>query len=377
MSPLPAAPFTLRHEDGQPVWPWPYATAEVPAVPLRWKARPEDFRVEELPAVTPVGHGDHLYLCIEKRGIPTDEAVRRLARALGKRPRDAGVAGRKDAQAVALQTVSFEHVDDQRRSALAQAESDELRVLAAERHTTKLKRGQSLGNRFQLALREIEPERAGDVRRVLDLLIRRGLPNGFGAQRFGMHGDNAAAGLALLEDAGAPGRHGGPRARRGPARPEARFLVSALQSWLFNEVLAARSESYDRLLTGDLALDHASGRVFPAKKSAEEAECVRRGELSPTGPLVGRALRSPEADAGALEAAVLALHPRGLAALTRHGRWSWPGSRRPLRVPLRAVALSAGTDEHGPFTRLDFDLPPGSYASVLVTELAKDRLRVG
>ena len=54
----------------------------------RWplRATPETFVVEEIPAYLPAGEGEHTYLWIEKRGLTTPEAVRRLARALGVSP---------------------------------------------------------------------------------------------------------------------------------------------------------------------------------------------------------------------------------------------------------------------------------------------------
>jgi tRNA pseudouridine13 synthase len=46
-------------------------------------------------------------------------------------------------------------------------------------------------------------------------------------------------------------------------------------------------------------------------------------------------------------------------------------ARRPLRVPLRNAAASAGADAHGPFVRVAFDLPAGACATVVVRELTR------
>ena len=45
------------------------------------------------------------------------------------------------------------------------------------------------------------------------------------------------------------------------------------------------------------------------------------------------------------------------------------GSRRPLRVPVSQSTLTSGVDEHGDFIRVQFELPAGSYATVLIDEL--------
>jgi len=55
---------------------------------VRVKSQPEDFVVEEVGLYEPGGVGDHTYFRVEKRGITTHEAARRLAKALGKRPND-------------------------------------------------------------------------------------------------------------------------------------------------------------------------------------------------------------------------------------------------------------------------------------------------
>ena len=66
----------------------------------------EDFVVEEVPRSAPEGEGEHCWILVEKRGVSTSEAIRRLARRLVKDPRDLGFAGRKDARAVARQWIS-------------------------------------------------------------------------------------------------------------------------------------------------------------------------------------------------------------------------------------------------------------------------------
>ena len=56
-----------------------YVTADLAPVPGEARVEPEDFVVDEVPLYEPSGEGEHLYLKIEKRGIPTHEAVRRLS----------------------------------------------------------------------------------------------------------------------------------------------------------------------------------------------------------------------------------------------------------------------------------------------------------
>src|SRR5215218_1385672 len=71
------------------------------------KQRVEDFFVQELPLYEPTGAGEHVYIEIQKIGIPTFEAIHRLAHALNVSPRDIGYAGMKDAQAISRHIFSI------------------------------------------------------------------------------------------------------------------------------------------------------------------------------------------------------------------------------------------------------------------------------
>ena len=47
------------------------------------------------------------------------------------------------------------------------------------------------------------------------------------------------------------------------------------------------------------------------------------------------------------------------------------GARRPLRVPLTFPEIEAGSDEHGEYIRVAFDLPRGAFATVALEEIMK------
>ncbi|NIP77778.1 MAG: tRNA pseudouridine(13) synthase TruD, partial [Gemmatimonadetes bacterium] len=47
----------------------PYLTRARPGLAAVFKARWEDFEVDEIPAIEPDGTGDHLWLEVEKRGL--------------------------------------------------------------------------------------------------------------------------------------------------------------------------------------------------------------------------------------------------------------------------------------------------------------------
>ncbi|HWU87658.1 MAG TPA: tRNA pseudouridine(13) synthase TruD, partial [Kofleriaceae bacterium] len=81
----------------------PYLTADLPGIGGVLRRTDDDFAVDEVPAYAPSGAGDHVFVRIEKRGLTTPQAVLAIARALGVRDRDIGVAGMKDRRAVTTQ----------------------------------------------------------------------------------------------------------------------------------------------------------------------------------------------------------------------------------------------------------------------------------
>ncbi|MDJ0846764.1 MAG: tRNA pseudouridine(13) synthase TruD [Myxococcota bacterium] len=310
---------------------------------------PDDFRVDEVPLYAPSGEGGHTFVHVEKRCRSTEEVARALARAAGVAPRDVGYAGRKDRFAVTTQWFSVPGLPPEQARRL---ELPGVRVLAADAHPHKLRTGQLRANRFAITLRDPGAPFAA-LGRNLARLVERGMPNRFGEQRFGREGDNAERGRGLLA--------GSLRVRD---RREARFLVSAFQAEVFNAVLADRAPDFDRVQRGDVAVVHESGGLFLVEDPEREAPRAAAFEISPTGPVFGTRVRRPEGLPGERERAILAEHgideslrpPRGLRLR---------GGRRALRVQPQEARLA----ELREGVQLEFTLPPGSYATVLVEEL--------
>ncbi|HVP67573.1 MAG TPA: tRNA pseudouridine(13) synthase TruD [Anaeromyxobacteraceae bacterium] len=335
----------------------PWITADVPGSGGAVKASPEDFRVDEIPAYLPSGQGEHLYLHVEKRGRTTRDVVRALAAALGVDERDAGVAGLKDRQAVTTQWLSFHTPRDPDPASLSE---DGFRVLSVSRHANKLRTGHSRGNRFQILVRGGD---TGAARACAAALAERGFPNFFGPQRFGVAGRNADLGRAILI-----GRLDDPDARRAARdRFLRRLCLSAWQSLLFNRWLEERIRDglFERAVNGDVMKKLETGGVFTCSDAAVDGERVRRFEISPAGPMFGHKLRPAEGEAAEREARILAAEGIGQAELARAGGEA-EGTRRAGRLPLQ-VELEATAEGY----RAAFELPRGSYATVVMGELVK------
>jgi tRNA pseudouridine13 synthase len=322
---------------------------------LTFTPSPETFTVEEIPSYGPSGEGTHLFLWIEKRGLTTFDAIARIARALGVAPRDVGYAGLKDRHALTRQQLSVPGLDPARALEIAGAD---LTVKTALPHPHKLRLGHLRGNRFEVTLTgEATEEERAQLRARFVALAATGVPNRFGAQRFGAAGDNAAVGLALLR---------GERRERDKRRR--RLLLSALQSAVFNRALELRAASgaLAEVRAGDVLQKIESGGLFVTTDPVLDQSRVDRGELCPTGPLPGgREIEPPPGTpARAIDDQAIAAVGATREEFAGAGR-ELPGARRAVLLKPSEATIEIGPAPDGP-TRVLFSLPPGAYATVFI-----------
>jgi tRNA pseudouridine13 synthase len=321
----------MTHPRYTPLPPWPSAyPASGGSATL--KRLNEDFCVTELPLQQPSGQGEHLWLWVEKNGANTVFVAQQLALAAQVQDRDVGYAGLKDRHAITRQWFSI-YLPKGETPDLTRLSHPEFKVLSQSRHVKKLRPGDLQGNRFEIVLRDVAGDR-GAIEANLQAIASKGVPNYFGAQRFGQAGANVEQGRAML-------------AREIRVRnPKMKGLyLSAARSFVFNELLALRLSQglWGQTLPGDVLDDTGQ----------------------PTGPLWGRGRVKTTDEALALEQALAERHAvlceglehagleqerRALVARPEDLSWAWP----------QADQLVLG-----------FSLPAGSYATVVLNEVLR------
>ncbi len=325
-------------------------TADLPGCGGRIRSHPDDFRVREIPAYLPEGRGSHTFVRFEKVGLTTREVVLLLA-SEGVPERSIGVAGLKDKLARTEQWLSLPNAHAGAVEALDAAEG--VSVLEVSRHRNKLGIGHLRGNEFTVRVREVGPDALPRARAVLAALELCGTPNYLGPQRFGRFGRNAVDGYREVSGQQV---QGGVRMRR--------FFVMALQSHLFNLLLAGRVDDgrYTSVVEGDWARKHDTGGTFEVRDEAVEAARAHALEISATLPLYGSRVRVSGAAAGAYERELLARFSL---------RWEQFRARRGDRRVTRLAGLGASLEEEPSGLLLRFTLPRGSYATTLLREVTK------
>ena len=331
----------------------PLFTADLPGTGGRIRVHDDDFEVEEVPSYEPCGSGDHLFLWIEKRGVAPEFFARTIAQRLNTHPGNVGTAGLKDRHAVTRQWVS---VPKECAANISKLDADNVRVLRTGRHTNKLKPGHLRGNRFRILVRDASRE--ADVGAVVERIRTQGLPNYYGPQRFGRDGGTVDLGLQCL-------------AGKAPKRIRPflfRFALSAVQSLLFNDYLSRRMKDglFRTVLEGDVMTKWPFGGMFVAKDAAAEQLRFDTRETVTAGPMFGKKTFPAEAIAAEREAVVLRDNGLSIGSFGGFGKLVM-GTRRQNLVYLDD--LSHAWEPDG--LRLNFTLPAGSYATVLLAEVMK------
>jgi tRNA pseudouridine13 synthase len=338
----------------------PVATHDLPGVGGTIGPAEDDFIVDELPLYEPSGEGEHLYVRLQKRGMTTRDAVRIVADSAGVPSNEIGTAGMKDKHAVTTQWMSLPARRAQAPESWTLPES--LRVVETARHGNKLRTGHLAGNRFRIRITGTDGDALARANGILDRIRERGLPNYFGAQRFGRGGDGLEGALEWLRgEAGL-----GPRRRAPPF--ERKLFTSVVQAEIFNRYATARiARGLDQPLVGEVVRLDGSGSLFVVEEPAREMPRWAAHDIHPTGPIIGPKMRAPREEPLAMEnvaAAALGLEERTRTALGRHG----DGTRRDLLLWPKDMSVTSSGE--GALT-VDLLLPSGSYATVLVRELTR------
>jgi tRNA pseudouridine13 synthase len=304
------------------------------------KNSPDDFKVDEILGFDLSGEGEHLFLLVEKRGLNTEELVKKIASATNYSEKHISYAGIKDRQAVTRQWLSI-HCPGQEIPDVNTLAGEEWRVIESKRHLKKLKTGALEGNAFQLTIRDIVG--IDEIEKRLQQIKRHGVPNYFGSQRFGYDGQNLIKAKRLLIDG---------------IKTKNRFLrgiyYSTARSFLFNLILSERikQDAWDKALPGDVMQLGGKNSIFTIDEVDDIIqERVKSFDISPAAPLWGlgkelvsdkaliiqqNALAGFEAFCVALEQHKLERAYRALMLKPEEMSWEWQNDLLVLKFNLQA-----------------------------------------
>ncbi len=336
-----------------------------------------DFVVTEIPLYEFSGEGEHLILKVRKKGLTTWQMIQAISEQSGVKVRDIGYAGLKDKEAMTIQYIS---INKKFEDKLENFSHESIKILERFYHKNKIKIGHLKGNKFFIRLKKVNPVSAKQIGEAIKNISKFGMPNYFGFQRFGRDGNNYEVGKEIIE---------GKKNIRN--RKEREFLINSYQSHLFNLWLSKRVEvnklisSFNekelvdilnlskeevkllksqihpfKLLRGDLANHYPYGRVFEVENYEEQNRFLDK-EIVPTGLLSGKKQLLSEDLAYGYEKEFVDENITANGA--RRFAWIFPSD------------IENSYKESEFWYELHFFLPKGSYATVLLEEIAHKEIR--
>ena len=346
------------------------------SIDFHFKQTPRDFVVEEIPLYEFNGEGEHLILHVRKKGLSTLELIAVIAKYLGIKNKEIGYAGLKDKHAMTKQYISLHKKYEEKMDNFSH---ENIKILSKTYHNNKLRIGHLAGNRFFIKLKKVNHTSAKKIDEALKNISAYGMPNFFGYQRFGTDGNNHVDGEKIAK--------GEKKERNVKVK---KLLISAYQSHLFNlwlsrrleintlvqnfevkelepllnmpkdELLKMKAQKHPfKIISGDIMEHYPHGRLFDFEGSEHDFERFEKRDISVTGLLCGKKARTAFDAARVIEKDY---DDEINAEGSRRYAWVYPEN------------IEGRFKEEDAQYELNFSLPKGSYATVLVEEIAKRKI---
>lgn len=310
----------------------------------------EDFFVEELPQKF-MNSGAFIVLKVKKTNTDTWELIDRISKFLKIYSNEIGYAGLKDKRATTIQYIT---IPKKYAKEIRTFRSKKIEILDTFLHNKKLNIGDLKGNFFRINLHEVSIEELNHIQKLIKVVSKEGLPNYFGYQRFGKDTkENLEKAKTLIYGDGVI-----------KDRKVAKMLISAYQSNFFNSWLVQRvknSKQNFELLKGDVFFDIVNEKLFTPKEITTKIQKdFEDKKISPTGLLPGRKVFRSMGEARKLEEKYddMYIQEKGYR-------------REAIIFPQN---ITCNYDNENKKCTLEFSLPKGSYATVLIEYFANRNL---
>lgn len=349
-----------------------------------FKQKSQDFIVEEILPFKLKGKGDAFFVFFEKRNLNTMDVVNHLCKELEISRLTLWIAGLKDKNAITRQRISIYKSALKKmwgEKAFLNALSEVARVIKTDWHEKPIGMTDRVSNMFYIRLRATQAVGQTDKENIqnrVTQLLEKWFPNFFGEQRFGINFQNIKMGKELLTGK-----------LHFKEKFETKFKLQAYASHLFNEYLKARIYNKRALLDGDilqykdtlgvydlkensvssLPKEHEKNKFFYFPGARSELQSYNK-EMAVTWPVFGfNTLLCPEkTKAHQVEQAFMKKYEVNEKALAMYKQQNIFWHRRALRVNPKEILFRFQNDD----ILLQFELPGGAYASILIDELLKE-----
>lgn len=322
------------------------------ALDFKFYQNENDFIVEEQP-IKFSGRGNFIIAKIKKRKLGTWDLLDSLAKGLRVYENELGYAGLKDKNATTTQYISIprKYAKD-----LQKFRHGKIEIIETFLHGTKLNIGDLKGNSFEINLHDVKQEDVGKIEKLLKQISKVGMPNYFGFQRFGIDGEEnlEKARKYIYDDLIIKDRK------------LAKMLIAQYQSDFFNKWLVERlnssKEKFD-VISGDVFRVYSTDKYFTPKNLTDVMlKDYEDKKIVPTGLLPGR------------KAFRAMYKAREIEEKYDDTYIQEKGFRRDAIVYPKDISVKYNKETKK--CKLKFTLPKGSYATVLIENIANRNLKV-
>ena len=391
----------------------------------------EDFYVEEVLLSQPTGQGQNTWIEILKDGKTTLDVVLDIARHLHLSRKRMGFAGMKDKSAITRQWLCVSNITPEELPSDLEDILYNVKILDIKANQKKLRIGQLKGNKFKIAIRNIDDVDLAceNARSVLDSLEITGVPNYYGYQRFGeLRSNTHLVGKALVEGnvkkavdtyIGNPTEgefsqiyearqlydegklqesydlmpksmryekymlrellHSNKKGHleekdyiksiEALPKPLKRMFVNAYESYLFNKIINERSKiGINKYYPGDIIIDKEEHWVHEINEDTIE-EDINNFTLNPTAPLIGSKVPFAQGIQGEIENKVI--EEENISpesfACPKTPKLGSHGIRRSIRFKVEQTNVQK-IDEG---IEVEFFIPKGCFATAVLREIMK------
>ena len=176
--------------------------------------------------------GKYNLFLLRKKGITTHHALKIISKKFGVSK--IGFAGLKDKHAITEQYITMLNGNDFKER--------NIELIKVGTTDKMLSKGDLIGNEFTITLHDCKTK---NLPKIVEEINKKGVPNYFGPQRFGIRGDNHKIGKHIVKRNFEKALKMINRQYRKSykelsqvGKERLKFFVNAYQSWLFNKMLA-------------------------------------------------------------------------------------------------------------------------------------------
>ncbi len=166
----------------------------------RIKQVPEDFVVREIfkkKVSKDEERGFYVWFTLKKTNWDIFRALKLLSRKLGVSIKRFGYAGVKDKRAITYQRISVWNVPTER---LKEIRIKDLELSDFEKKKERINLGDLRANSFEIVIRDIDSNERERAEKNLEILKKNGFINYFGEQRFGIRNNTHLVGKEILKN---------------------------------------------------------------------------------------------------------------------------------------------------------------------------------